>query len=317
MPKISIIVPVYNVEYYIEKCARSLFEQTLDDIEYIFVDDCSPDNSIQVLRDVIASYPNRTLHVNILHHQSNMGLPAARRSGLHCASGDFILHCDSDDWLLPETCEELYKVAVRDSLDVVIFDLWRTDGIYIKAANTGNVEQVTLDMMYMRSAWSVVNKMFKRSVYDTVELYPMHNVGEDMALCLQLIYGCRKMTYIPKPFYQYFINPSSMSNSITTDKAYRRYLDGKANVDLIVEFYKDKPISKEVADALSYVKWSARKILWGVTYDGHYRKIWKDTYPEIWPSILFDRNFRMREKIKALLTYLAIAPWGTDRITNR
>ena len=88
MPKVSVIVPVYGVEKYIERCARSLFEQTLDDIEYIFVDDCSPDRSIEILNQVIGEYPGRKDQVQIIHHASNQGLALARQTGLKAATGE-------------------------------------------------------------------------------------------------------------------------------------------------------------------------------------------------------------------------------------
>ena len=81
MPKLSVVIPVYGVEKYIERCARSLFEQTLDDIEYIFVNDCTKDGSIDILNAVINDYPARKEQVRIVHHEKNKGLPFARQSG--------------------------------------------------------------------------------------------------------------------------------------------------------------------------------------------------------------------------------------------
>lgn len=92
MSKVSVIVPVYKVEKYIERCARSLFNQTLDDIEYIFVDDCSPDRSIEILNQVIGDYPRRKDQVQIIHHASNQGLALARQTGLKAATGEYIAH---------------------------------------------------------------------------------------------------------------------------------------------------------------------------------------------------------------------------------
>ena len=86
-PKLSVVVPVYNVSKFIERCARSLFEQTLDDIEFIFVDDCSPDDSIDILRRVMLDYPERKDNIHIIRHSINKGLPAARNSGLSTARG--------------------------------------------------------------------------------------------------------------------------------------------------------------------------------------------------------------------------------------
>ena len=82
MPKVSVIIPVYGVEKYIERCARSLFEQTLEDMEFIFVNDCTKDNSIDILLRVIDEYPKRKSQVHILNHEFNKGLPVARQTGI-------------------------------------------------------------------------------------------------------------------------------------------------------------------------------------------------------------------------------------------
>lgn len=82
MAQVTIIVPIYRVEQYIEQCARSLMEQTLQDVEYIFVDDCTPDNSIEILQRVLNDYPDRKAQVKVLHNEKNKGLPRTRRVGL-------------------------------------------------------------------------------------------------------------------------------------------------------------------------------------------------------------------------------------------
>ena len=87
MPKVSVIVPVYKVEKYIEKCVRSLFGQTLDDIEYIFVNDCTPDASMEVLQNVLEEYPARKSQVKIFNHTINTGQSGARRDGMRMATG--------------------------------------------------------------------------------------------------------------------------------------------------------------------------------------------------------------------------------------
>ena len=84
---------------YVEKCAASLFGQTLDDLEIIFVDDCSPDNSIELVKKTLENYPERICSTKILRKPSNGGLAAARKYGLEYANGEYVIHCDSDDWV--------------------------------------------------------------------------------------------------------------------------------------------------------------------------------------------------------------------------
>ena len=94
MPKVSVIIPVYGVEKYIERCARSLFEQTLNDIEFIFVNDYTPDNSIDILKNTLSKYPNRKYQVRIINQPRNMGAAQARKNGILAATGEFVIQCD-------------------------------------------------------------------------------------------------------------------------------------------------------------------------------------------------------------------------------
>ena len=122
--KVSVIVPIYKVEPFIGRCAQSLMEQTLTDVEFIFVDDASPDSSISVLRKVIAKYSERNKHVKVLTHAENKGLPAARNTGLAVAHGEYIFHCDSDDFIELGMLEQLYRKAIETDADIVWCDWW-------------------------------------------------------------------------------------------------------------------------------------------------------------------------------------------------
>lgn len=109
--KVSIIVPIYGVEKYIERCARSLFEQSFKDIEYIFVNDCTTDASMSILASVIRDYPGYNIH--IINKKTNEGLPQARKTGVIASTGEYIMHVDSDDWLEPKAIEKLYLMAIE------------------------------------------------------------------------------------------------------------------------------------------------------------------------------------------------------------
>ena len=102
MPAVSVIVLVYKVEKYIERCARALFGQTMEDIEYVFVDDCTPDASMEMLERVLDEFPQRRSRVKVLRNDVNRGRAYSRRRGVGAASGEYIIHCDSDDWPEPD-----------------------------------------------------------------------------------------------------------------------------------------------------------------------------------------------------------------------
>ena len=97
VPKISIIILVYNVERYVEKCMRSLFGQTFEDIEFIIIDDGSSDKSIDIVKNLLDYYPNRKENVKIIIHEKNLGTSVSRRQGILEARGEYVIYCDSDD----------------------------------------------------------------------------------------------------------------------------------------------------------------------------------------------------------------------------
>ena len=98
-PLVSILVPVYNVEAYIDHCAQSILEQTYDQLELVFIDDGCSDASITVLENVIDKYPCRKERCTIIHHQQNRGLAAARNTAVYSCHGDFVFHVYADDWI--------------------------------------------------------------------------------------------------------------------------------------------------------------------------------------------------------------------------
>ena len=124
MVKVSVIVPVYNVAKWIERCARSLFEQTLEDMEFIFVDDASPDESISILKRVMLDYPRRACQVNIVTHEANLGSSYARNTGMTVAKGEYIAYCDSDDWVSNDMYASLYEEAKRSDADICYCDIY-------------------------------------------------------------------------------------------------------------------------------------------------------------------------------------------------
>ena len=130
---VSILTPIYGVEKYIEQCARSLFEQTYANIEYIFVNDCTPDHSIEILESIIAEYPERARQAHVIHHPHNKGVGAARQTALMAAQGDYIMFVDSDDFLPVDAVEKLIRKEEEE----------------IKASEAGKAEGDTSASIYL------------------------------------------------------------------------------------------------------------------------------------------------------------------------
>lgn len=221
MAKVSIIVPIYKVERYVERCSRSLFEQTLDEIEYIFVDDCSPDNSINVIKKVLADYPNRESQVKFVHHKENKGLTAARNTGLYHSTGLFVAHCDSDDWVEKDMYESLYNKAIIENSDVVICDFIMEFATESKPYRTVEVckDKALLLKNFIVTGWPVIwNILAKRSLYFINNLKSPEHITycEDFFLAIRLLYYAEKVSKVTKYLHHYNrTNNTSLLNDLS------------------------------------------------------------------------------------------------------
>lgn len=290
MPKVSVIVPVYGVEKYIERCARSLFGQTLDDIEYLFINDCTPDNSIEILKSVLNEYPNRKSQVFIHQMEKNSGQAVVRQWGMQHATGEYIIHCDSDDWVSPNIYEKLYDKAISEDLDIVWCSFFRSDGTTHKLYSDAKQP-----FLMQGPLW---NKLVKRSIYTENEIiYPTTNKAEDGALMAQLSFFSRSRGYLDEPLYYYFINSASICGQIDEASCLRKLEQECANVDIRVSFLKKHQSEKKYEKDIVLWKYTARNNLLPLLKQKKYRILWRNTYPEIEQYILFNHHVPIRTKL--------------------
>ena len=205
---VSIIIPIYKVEAFIGRCAESLMCQTLKEgVEFIFVDDATPDGSIGVLEEVLERYPERQTQVRLLRHEANKGLPAARNTGLAEARGTYVFHCDSDDYVEPEMLETLLDAAERHQADMVWCDWYLTfadSERYMRQPEYATATEALRAMLAGAMKYNVWNKLVRRSLYtENHILFPAgYGMGEDMTM-MRLAACARKVAYVPRAFYHY------------------------------------------------------------------------------------------------------------------
>lgn len=208
LPAVSVIVPIYNVEKYIGRCVRSLFEQTLEDIEYIFINDCTPDNSMGILRTVIEEYPQRQGRIKIIEFQENKGVSYARNAGLQASNGSYLIYCDADDWVETDMYEKMYRKAVEEEADMVGCDFYMeyADRRVEKKQPFSTDAEVCIENILKEELHSSTwNKLIKRDLYvQNHVVFPTGvNCWEDLTVILQLCYYSKKISYIPSRFYHY------------------------------------------------------------------------------------------------------------------
>lgn len=308
MPKVSIVIPVYDVENYIERCVRSLFEQTLDDLEFIFVNDCTLDKSLEIIHMIVQEYPNRINQIKIINHEVNKGLAVARKTGIEASTGEYIIQCDSDDWMDINMCNILYSRAKIDDSDVTICGYYVTDlkiyKPYVKGLVTDKKELIR-NCLYQKTSASLCTKLFKRSLFDKNIIYPLTAMGEDITLALQLLYQSQRISVINRPLYYYYSNLNSISKNQDIEKVYGRFQQILQNILIMEDFINKNNLAKEYKFALICFKFKQRNILLPLIRYDEYFKIWKNTFAEI--NILVPLlPITIREKILFFLRFVRL-----------
>lgn len=215
-PKISVVIPVYGVESYIERCVHSLMTQTMDCAEYIFIDDCTPDKSIDIINDVVAQYPNRANNVVVVHNKRNMGQAKTRRKGIMMAKGEYIIHCDPDDWVEQNWLESLYLEAKNTRADIVwsAFESIHDDGekVYFSNYSSNNINDFLMKLSTGQKWGSLCIHLIKREIAQSNTInWPDWNYCEDLSLIFQYALMAKRVTYINEAFYKYRYNIGSIS----------------------------------------------------------------------------------------------------------
>ncbi len=253
-PLVSVIVPVYNVAPYIERCAKSLFEQTLKDIEIIFVDDCSPDNSIELVKKLAGNYPDRLAQIRYVRHDQNRGLAQARKTGLDIATGEYVAHCDSDDYVSLEMYEKLYDEAERTKSEIVYCNLVMDYGIKqtVLSSVLSYEEKSILLERYISFDWnSLCNLLVKRSVYfGNIISYPIGIAYcEDFYVSCQLFYYAKKISKVNESLYFYNrTNESSITHGVNPKIAE----DEKKTYQFIISFMEEHGLGHRLEKVLSW-----------------------------------------------------------------
>lgn len=248
--KVSILVPIYGVEKFIERCAISLFEQTYENIEYIFVDDCTPDKSMSILRDVIETYPNRKPQVKIIKHKKNQGLAAARLSGLLASTGEFIWFVDSDDWVEKDAIDRALHY-MQEGYDLIISDYYR-EGIN-NCCVYNNPSFSTDKVLINKISPSIWKCIVKRSLFIENNIFPVIGINhsEDFLLTGRLSLVALKPVVLKNVcLYHYNCsNEDSYMNNISI-----RSLENAAECATIVfDFYYEHKALKKHRTALSFM----------------------------------------------------------------
>ena len=301
MPKVSVIVSVYNVEQYIERCARSLFEQTLDDIEYIFVNDCTPDNSMAVLKATLSDYPHRQSQVTIINNPENLKQAGARAIGMKAATGEYMIHCDPDDYVDTDMYETMYLKAVETDADIV------TCGMKRHTESGCNNEQIIFcengkaSLKAMRFSFALYDKLIRSAIIRDNKIYPYEgiNFSEDLNVTVRVLYHADKVVTMTN-YYPYHYNRSNLSAISRTDELVLFNQHYKLCVNRISD-YLQQTGDNGFTLTCNYLKFYAKRFL----LNKNQTRQWCETWPECHADI---DKYPVPERYKKRMAWMAKHP---------
>lgn len=300
MSQVSIIVPVYNAGNNLYKLNQSLVTQTYEDIEIIYVNDGSRDNSLEILQ----SFAQTDERIKVVD-QVNMGGSAARNTGLNAASGEFLYFCDADDYIELDTIEKLCTAAKKNQADIVICN-------YRDVAPSGDIvrenrkasifkgQNVTEnpEILFLKPA--VWNKLFKKSLFTDAEiLFKDTRIGQDLSTTLRLLIGAKKIIGIPDVLYNYVLHDNTISRSYD-----KRILDTIKALNIIKDFYESKNVYEIYQEEFEFI--AIQNILYQMTKIPLLKSDKKEVYQKLTGYLNQFPNLKQNKYLKRSLIYRVV-----------
>lgn len=280
MKKVSVIIPMYNVEKVMDRSVQSLFSQTLTDFEVVFVDDCSSDNTGEELRHIISGYNRTDIDLKIIRHEQNKGVAAARNTGLDNASGEYVYYLDSDDYFDSDTLELLYGRAKDADADIVGCDWllsFENNARHMVQPEVKTGSEAFEKMCNGVMRWNLWLFMVRRSLYEDngFRFIPQVNMGEDMMVMMKILLNAGTVSMIHRPLYHYI---QTNSNAMTKNfAAYRGQVS--ENVAEVERYVTQRGESEHFARLLNQLKLNLKLPLIVSDKTSDY-ELWQGWFPE-------------------------------------
>ena len=302
IPKVSVIVTIYNREKYIEKCVRSLMEQTLDDVEFVCVDDASTDASLLKLNRVLEDYPNRKSMVNIICLENNAGRAIARQIGIEHVKGEYVIHVDSDDWVDKDMLELLYTKAKETNADIVGCNLTHEYGTHqqiFKQSYSGDVEEDIRRLLNGKLFPSLCTSLTRTDLIKEHQItFPQGlDTGEDLLFNLSLYLVAHKVVGIDNPSYHYRHTEDSGSFQ-HTEKSINSVIEVACRIETLMR--ETGNYEKYEKDIL-FRKFSMKCALVTDFKNDAYNKKWLNLFPETHSFIWKYKQFSWKRRVELWL----------------
>ncbi|MBQ9204617.1 MAG: glycosyltransferase family 2 protein [Prevotella sp.] len=294
--KVSILVPFYRVENYVGRCVESLFTQTYQNVEYVFVNDCTPDRSMEVINEHIAKYGVAEKCKMIVHEQ-NQGISTSRNDCLDNMTGDYFLFIDSDDYIDHDMVEQLVKAAVRENADISGCGYVEefSDHSVVHPQRYTNDHEEMMRAITLLTIKGVMWKLLVRSSIVTehreeVRFIPDRNMVDDYLFCCQIFYYAQRFAGVDRPMYHWIqYNPNNYTHTTIFAVESQAAAIRKAE-----DFYREKGVYDVVAEALLQRKFVSKLPLLLDKACLDVRR-WRKLFPEsnyVWKSMRFPKGNR-------------------------
>lgn len=246
-PLISIIVPIYNVARYIGRCAESLFSIDYPNVEYIFVNDCTMDDSIIKLNEVVARYPAKQKNVKIINHEKNAGSGKSRHTGLLAAKGDYVWFVDSDDYIEKTAINQLMPY-INDNYDLISFSFISDYG---DRQERRPLKEITVERLLRTQVEAALWKcLIKRFLFEEYSIHPIEwlNYAEDFLITAKLVLVAKKQITLSDK-YLYYYNCEN-EDSLMHKKNIKLFENGADAAISVYDFYKSQNAYKKYSGEL-------------------------------------------------------------------
>lgn len=297
--KVSILVPFFKVEKYVGRCVESLFSQTYQNLEYVFVNDCTPDRSMDIILEYIDKYNVRE-KCKIITHKENGGICKSRNDCLDNATGDYVLFIDSDDYIDKDMVELLVGAAVKENADIAgcgYIEEYDDHSVEFPQKYTNNYEEMLKAITVLTIKGVMWKLLIRRSIIENnhIRFMPEKNMVDDYLFCCQVFYYSHSFTGVDKCMYHYIqFNPNNYSHRTAFN------INHQAEAIRETEkFYKEKGVYNIVEKELTIRKFISKLPL---LLDNNCKDVraWRSLFPEcnnVWRKLHFSKGNKIRFKL--------------------
>ena len=300
--KVSVIITVYNREKYLSDCVCSLFEQTLNDIEYVFVDDASTDGSLMVLHELVEKYITRKPFVKIVSLNKNGGRAVARQTGIEKSTGEYLIHVDSDDWVDKNMMELLYTNAKEKNADIAGCNVTHEYLDYrtvFKQKYSNNMDDNIRGLLNGDIFPSLCTSLTRsRLIRDNNITFPQGlDTGEDLLFNLHLYLHANKVVGIDNPLYHYRHTEDSGSFQ-HTEKSIQSVIEVARRIETLM---KETGNYDKYEEEIQFRKFSMKSALITSFDNKEYNMMWLNLFPETHKNIWHYRQFSRKRRFELWL----------------